>query len=146
MMSPRMKFSRLRRRSRRGVVMAEFAIVLPIFILAVIGIIEFGRAVMVQQILVNAAREGARRAIVPGATSDEVKDLVDDYLVNASLGAASRKVAVRDDNGMDVELATVDSHERIQVIVQVPYDEVGVGISSYFMGSMMKARVQMRKE
>jgi Flp pilus assembly protein TadG len=141
-----MKFSRLRRRSRRGVVMAEFAIVLPIFILAVIGIIEFGRAVMVQQILVNAAREGARRAIVPGATSDEVKDLVDDYLVNASLGAASRKVAVRDDNGMDVELATVDSHERIQVIVQVPYDEVGVGISSYFMGSMMKARVQMRKE
>jgi len=141
-----MKFSRLRRRSRRGVVMAEFAIVLPIFILAVIGIIEFGRAVMVQQILVNAAREGARRAIVPGATSDEVKELVDDYLVNASLGAASRQVAVRDDNGMDVELATVDSHERIQVIVQVPYDEVGVGISSYFMGSMMKARVQMRKE
>jgi len=126
--------------------MAELAIVLPIFILAIIGIIEFGRAVMVQQILVNAAREGARRAIVPGATSDEVKELVDDYLVNASLGAPSRKVAVWDESGGDVELVDVASHDRIQVVVQVPYDEVGVGISSYFMGTMMKARVQMRKE
>ena len=68
-MSPLKKSSRLRSRLRRGVAMAEFAIILPIFMLAVIGIIEFGRAVMVQQILVNAAREGARRAIIPGATN-----------------------------------------------------------------------------
>ena len=146
MMSPRMKFSRLRRRSRRGVVMAEFAIVLPIFILAVIGIIEFGRAVMVQQILVNAAREGARRAIVPGATNDEVTGLVDDYLVKASLGAPSRQVAIWDENESNLDLATADSHDLIQVVVEVPYDEVGVAISSYFANSKMRARVQMRKE
>jgi Flp pilus assembly protein TadG len=126
--------------------MTEFAIMLPIFILAIIGIIEFGRAVMVQQILVNAAREGARRAIVQGATTDEVKQLVDDYLVNAGLGAASRKVAVWNEAGEDLDLATANSHDRIQVAAQVPYDEVGVGISSYFLGKTMKARVQMRKE
>ncbi len=126
--------------------MAEFAIVLPIFILAIIGIIEFGRAMMVQQILVNAAREGGRRAIVPGATSDEVIQLVDDYLVAASLGAAGRKVAVWDENGVDVNVEDADSHDLIQVVVQVPYNEVGVGISSYFRDTIMKARVQMRKE
>jgi Flp pilus assembly protein TadG len=126
--------------------MAEFAIVLPIFLLAIIGIIEFGRAVMVQQILVNAAREGARRAIVPGATTDEVKELVDDYLVKAGLGAPSRQVAVWDENETDLNLATANSHDLVQVVVEVPYNEVGVGISSYFSGTKMRARVQMRKE
>jgi hypothetical protein len=141
-----MKFSRLRRRSRRGVVMAEFAIVLPIFILAVIGIIEFGRAVMVQQILVNATREGARRAIVPGATNDEVTELVGNY-IDASIGQSpSRQIAIRDEGGNTLDLADADSHDLIQVVVAVPYNEVGVGISSYFYGKTMGAVVQMRKE
>jgi hypothetical protein len=121
------------------------AFVLPIFILAIIGILEFGRVIMLQQILVNAAREGGRRAIVPGATTEEVETLVKDYLAAAGLGTGEdRKVAVWDDEGNNLELEDVDagSHPRVQVIVQVPYD----GFTSYFNDSKMRARVQMRKE
>jgi hypothetical protein len=57
-------------RSRsRGQAMMEFALVAPIFFFVLFGIIEFGRSVYVTQMLANAAREGARYAIVHGAAS-----------------------------------------------------------------------------
>jgi Flp pilus assembly protein TadG len=132
-------------RVRRGAVAAEAAIVLPIFILAIIGIIEFGRAIMVQQILTNAAREGARRAIITGATNDEVTELVDNYLVAASLGAAGREIGIlgADDDAIDLEDA--NSHDLIKIVVSVPTDEV-VPIRAWFGDDSMGAVCQMRKE
>ncbi len=85
------------RKRRRAVAAVELAIVLPILILALVGIIEFGRAVMVQQIITNAAREGARRAILPGAKTTSVLTLVETYLDNTSVhGAGGRVVQVQD--------------------------------------------------
>ena len=49
---------------RHGQAMVEFALVVPIFLLLVIGVIEFGRAWNLQQTITDAAREGARRAVV----------------------------------------------------------------------------------
>src|SRR6188768_107415 len=57
----------LRRRdaaSRRGQALVEFALVLPIFILLLVAIFDLGRAVFAYNTLTNAAREGARIAIV----------------------------------------------------------------------------------
>ena len=54
------------RRRRRGQAMVEFALVAPLFFLLLFSIIEFGRAVYYIQMLNNAAREGARYAIVHG--------------------------------------------------------------------------------
>ncbi|HET9457880.1 MAG TPA: TadE/TadG family type IV pilus assembly protein [Candidatus Limnocylindrales bacterium] len=51
----------------RGQALAEFVIVAPIFFLLLFAIIDFGRYVYYVQILNNAAREGARYAIVHGA-------------------------------------------------------------------------------
>jgi Flp pilus assembly protein TadG len=50
----------------RGQALAEFAIVAPVFFLILFAIIDFGRYVYYTQILSNAAREGARYAIVHG--------------------------------------------------------------------------------
>jgi Flp pilus assembly protein TadG len=49
--------------------MVEFALIAPIFFLVLFSIIEFGRYVYNVEILNNAAREGARYAIVHGSTS-----------------------------------------------------------------------------
>jgi hypothetical protein len=57
------------RRRGRGQALVEFAIVAPIFFLLLFSIIEFGRYVYTVQVLNNAAREGARYAIVHGAQS-----------------------------------------------------------------------------
>jgi Flp pilus assembly protein TadG len=67
------RFSRPRgrRTSRRsrGQALVEFAFVAPIFLLLLFAIIDFGRYVYYVQILNNAAREGARYAIVNGSNS-----------------------------------------------------------------------------
>jgi hypothetical protein len=49
-----------RRRDDRGAVMVEFAIILPLLLMLVVGIIEFGRAYNIQVSIQAAAREGAR--------------------------------------------------------------------------------------
>lgn len=56
-------------RRRTGQAIVEFALVAPIFLLMLFAIIEFGRYIYTVQILNNAAREGARYAIVHGSQS-----------------------------------------------------------------------------
>lgn len=53
----------------RGQALVEFALVIPIFLLLLFGIIEGGRFVFFYEMLSNATREGARYAIVHGSNS-----------------------------------------------------------------------------
>ena len=55
---------RIRRRSQRGQGLVEFALVFPVFILLLFGILDLGRAVYAYNTIGDAAREGARVAIV----------------------------------------------------------------------------------
>ena len=55
-------------KDRRGQNIVEFALVVPMLLLLVIGIAEFGRAWMTKNILTGAAREAARVAAVPDNT------------------------------------------------------------------------------
>lgn len=52
------------RRATRGQTLAEFALVIPIFLLILMGLFDLGRAVFIYNGLTNAAREAARLAIV----------------------------------------------------------------------------------
>ena len=56
-------------RRRRGATTVEFAVVAPMFFLFLFGLFGFGRAVMIQQALSNAAREGVRKAVLPTTTA-----------------------------------------------------------------------------
>jgi Flp pilus assembly protein TadG len=53
----------------RGQALAEFALVVPIFLLLLLGIIEAGRFMFFYETLNHATREGARYAIVNGSNS-----------------------------------------------------------------------------
>ena len=55
-----------RRRDDRGAAVVEFALVLPILVLFVFGIIEFGRAYNARIELTSAVREGARAVALGG--------------------------------------------------------------------------------
>ncbi len=59
----------LRCSSRRGQALMEFALVLPLFILLVMIIVDFGRAIWTYNAISNMAREGARYGII--STNDE---------------------------------------------------------------------------
>ena len=78
------------KRRDSGQSLLEFAIVLPILLALLVGIFEFGVAWNRKQVLTNAAREGARLAVLPGiATSDTVDTVVDNYLTSAGITPAS---------------------------------------------------------
>lgn len=51
-------------RPRRGQALAEFALVLPILLLLILGVFDFGRAIFLHTSMTNGAREGARLATV----------------------------------------------------------------------------------
>jgi Flp pilus assembly protein TadG len=70
----------LRGGSERGTALLETALTLPLILLVSVGIFEFGRAYQMEQVLTNAAREGARVAVLPGSTADDVKSRVVSYL------------------------------------------------------------------
>ena len=83
----------------RGAAAVEFALVLPILLLLVLGILEFGRAYHVQTILSNAARDGVRvmalqdsaaAAIAAAETSASPLDLANaDIVVTPTTGCSS---------------------------------------------------------
>jgi Flp pilus assembly protein TadG len=52
----------------RGQSLVEFALVLPLFLVMLMGVVDVGRAIWAQNSLASAAREGARYAIVHGGT------------------------------------------------------------------------------
>jgi hypothetical protein len=49
---------------RRGQALVEFALILPVILLLVVGMLEFARAWNLHQVMTDAAREGARRAVI----------------------------------------------------------------------------------
>lgn len=68
--------------NQKGVSAVEFAIVLPLLVVFVFGIIEFGLLFYNKSMVTNASREGARAGIVyrdPAVTVPEIQSVVDSY-------------------------------------------------------------------
>jgi Flp pilus assembly protein TadG len=87
-----MRQLRTRVRSERGAELIEFALTLPLLLLLVLGIIEFGFLFQEYEVVTNSAREGARlAALIPSAgyTTDEAKSRVTDYLTAGGLNLAN---------------------------------------------------------
>src|SRR3712207_104148 len=88
-------------RSQRGAALVETALTVPLILLVTVGIFEFGRAYQTWQVLTNAAREGARVAVLPGATEETAKARAKEYLTAGQLGRAG-------DATVAIEPATID--------------------------------------
>jgi hypothetical protein len=137
---------------RSGAAVVEMALILPIFFMVVLGIVEFGRAMMVGQLLPNAARHGARTAIVEGSTNVEVETTIEDFLAE-SLGVSPAEVAItitiipapgNDDPAND--LSASGSKDLCKVLVEIPYNDVSYIPASYLGGKVLKGFSSMRHE
>src|SRR3974390_3501818 len=76
-------------RSERGQALIETAVTLPLLLLVSVGIFEFGRAYETWQVLTNAAREGARVAVLPNASPSDVQSRVVSYMQAGQLSNAT---------------------------------------------------------
>lgn len=128
------------RARRRGASAVEFAIVAPVFFLVVLGIIEFGRMVMAQQVITNAAREGARIAVLDSATTARVQTRVGDYLAAAGLSGATVSVSPNPPT-------TAGFGEPVSVRIDIPFAAISA-LSTPFMAKAhtLSAESIMRRE
>lgn len=129
---------------RRGASIVEMAVVSPLLLTLIFGVIEFGHGFMVRQILTNAAREGARVAAIQNVVSDEaIRDAV-----RKGMGALS---------GIDIPNDAIDiTHwckdgsgnpnftETVQV--SIPYEDIALFGSFFGEWSDLVAVASMRKE
>lgn len=143
-----------RLRGERGAELIEFALTLPLLLLLVLGIIEFGFLFQEYEVVTNAAREGARLgAFIPtaGYTTDDVKARINDYL-----GASGLKLAQADPAPTVVESqaklgggATCMPVVTVTVTYQHPVPFLN-GVMTYFNSPLatipLKSVAVMRRE
>ena len=104
--------------SEKGVALVEAAITIPLLLLVSAGIFEFGRAYQTWQVITNAAREGARIAVLPSSTSAAVTQRVRDYMQQGQLSRWS-SAGITVQNG--VTLRVGGPPEATRVTVDYPF-------------------------
>ena len=115
----RMKFVWSRGRSERGTALLETALTLPLLLLVSVSIFEFGRAYQTWQILTNAAREGARVAVLPNEASSDVVARARQYMTAGQLpNAATAAVTVNQKATVNIGATTASAS---QVTIQYPF-------------------------
>ena len=75
------------KKMERGAELVEFAFILPVLLVIFAGIWDFGRAFRTYQAITNAAREGARFAVLPEGKNQEtaIQNRVKAYLTRAGI-------------------------------------------------------------
>ncbi len=78
----------MKRLNERGAAAVEFAILLPVLMLILFGVIEFGMIMYSREIITNASREGARTGIVQAIakpTTGDIQTVVTNYLTGTGI-------------------------------------------------------------
>lgn len=98
-------------RIRRGMAAVEMALVLPIFMLLLTGIMDASRLYWTRSVVRDAAFEGARMAILHEPTVKQVKTVVAEELAAAGLGTLS-----------EVTVGDREPEQPVNVTVTVPFE------------------------
>ena len=107
----------LRKRDQRGAAAVEMAIVLPVLVLLVFGIIQWSIYFNRLQGLQAAAREGARVAALPQSTQSDVKAKVTDALSGVLPSGATPTISVSPSSSNPCDLQAAGTSVTVTVKV-----------------------------
>jgi len=140
---------RIRREGREGQALVEFAIILPVLVILLLGIMEFGLLLYNQQVITNASREGARYGIVARTdrrTPGEIAIVVNEYcgtrlITFGSGGGPETVVDPSDTNGAKFG-------EDLSVTVSFQYDFLVLPnfVGALVGGTNLQAQTSMKYE
>jgi Flp pilus assembly protein TadG len=139
-------------RSEKGAALLEAAMTIPLLLLVAIGTLEFGRAYQTWQVLTNAAREGARMAVLPNQSPGAVIQRVRDYMQAGQLPRYSTaSVTVNSSasitvNGAPVSASQVTVDYPFNFIVLQPVARLVTPSTSLGSAITMRAEAVMRNE
>ena len=111
-------------KDQRGAAVVEFAIVLPLLVLMVIGICEFGLLWYNSQVIINASREGARAAITRSAdaSSGGITVIVNNYCINRLITFGGSSLPITSFPNGDDNMNNTTKPFGADFSVQVTYD------------------------
>lgn len=125
------------RSSRNGAALVEFAVTCSLAFFFFFAALEFTRVTMFRHTVEQALYEGARKGIIPGATSTDV--LNESRAILRRLGIANATVTV---TPSVISNATND----VTVRIQLPLDQGFLGPAFFFIGKTLDRTFVMRRE
>jgi hypothetical protein len=126
--------------NRSGMAMVEFALILPLLMLLLLGTMEMGWMFFRMHEISSIAREAARVAIRPDSTNATVATRVSG--LTEDLGFDTYTLTVVPDN-----IAALNAGQQIQVTLEVPYSEAGLFSTGLVrLPGTLRARATMAKE
>jgi Flp pilus assembly protein TadG len=137
-----------RLRNQRGAALIETAIIIPLVMLVSVAIFEFGRAYQTWQVLTNAAREGARVAVLEAYTDAQVTTTVRNYMTGGRLTNASTAsiTIVRNEPFMSNTASRVTVNYPFQFMVLNPIARMLRSDSTLGTPLTMQSSALMRNE
>jgi len=111
-----------RRNGQAGVALIETAFILPLLLVLCMGMLDFGRAFHMKSVLDQAAREGARIAVVTSPDPDLVTTKVNEVLASSGVAASS------------VQVTGPDAARMVTVTVSATFTFVTPGIFALVNG------------
>lgn len=136
--------------------------VLPVYLILLFGIVEFGHAQMVLSLLQSGCRNGARMGALEGPTTADVIARVN-RTVGSAVADGLATVAVRDASVFDtgdefpetaaeldalpaIEVATAESRQMFVVRASVPYNSIALVPMPFLKNLTLSAQSFMRHE
>ena len=131
--------------------MVEVAVCFPVFLIILMGIIEFGRALSVNQMLNSASRIGCRAAILDGSTNSSVTSTVKTH-VTSTIGCQQSSVTVTitatsSQTGLPLsDVSAASTSDMIKINVSVPFADVSWSVKDWMGTSTIRGQCSMQHE
>jgi len=135
-------------RHGNGNALVEMVLLMPLLLSLSFGAVEYGYAMYIKHTLQGAAREGARAAVVAGATAADVQSMVDSTMQAAGFPQAKY---TRPPTIAPASWTTQPAGTAITVTVQAQWGTIGFSALPTWLGGIPTTKViagvtTMRKE
>ncbi len=124
-------------KNQKGQALVEFALILPILLLVVMAILQFGLMLNSYLTIENASREGARAGII-GSSDDEIEQLIISTSPNLDPSKLTVSITPKEEYRK--------SGDTLTVIVSYNYELVVPIISSIVENAVLNGQTSMRVE
>jgi Flp pilus assembly protein TadG len=127
------------RHVRRGAAVVEMAVVAPLLLLILFGIIEFGWVFMIEQTITNATREATRVGILQGSTHADIQNRFAQAMAPTGVTVTSDMLTIID---------PTTANPALTVRASMPYSKVSLlgNLLGLNMSKMIGSSCSMRAE